>query len=104
MGLGQRRDELDRAGILVGRDRRLDVVLQALDAGLVAGDPVLQHHVRLDDLAALLVGAPTTAHSATSGWASSAASTSGPGDVVARRDDHVVGAGGEVEDAVACRG
>ena len=35
--LGQGVDELDRARILVGRDRRLDVVLQALGAGVVAG-------------------------------------------------------------------
>ena len=37
-------------------------------------------------------GTPTTAHSATAGCLSSASSTSGPGDVVAGADDHVVAA------------
>ena len=37
-------------------------------------------------------GAATTAHSSTRGCSSGAASTSGPGDVVAGRDEHVVGA------------
>src|SRR5436853_3956026 len=36
LGLGQGGDELDGARVLVGGDGRLHVVLQALDAGLVA--------------------------------------------------------------------
>src|SRR5262245_52291657 len=56
LGLGQGRGELDGAGVLEGRDLRLDVILQALGAGGVAGNARLQHHVRLHDLAALSVG------------------------------------------------
>ena len=45
-----------RARILVRRDRRFYVILQPLAVSCVAGDTRLQHHVRLDDVAALGIG------------------------------------------------
>ena len=77
--LRQLGDELDGARIFVGRDRRLDVILQQLVDRRVAGMARAQHHVGLDDLAALRrrarrprrIRRPRDA-------SSSAASTSGP--------------------------
>ena len=80
-GAGPRQgvDELDRARVLVRRDRLLDEVLQLLGrprpgarSGL-AGRRTPSRSCR-----ARSSGAPTTAHSTTSGWPSSACSTSGP--------------------------
>src|SRR5690606_8440776 len=53
LGLGQGVGELDRARVLVGGDGGLDVVLERLHARLVGGEALAQHHVRLDDVAAL---------------------------------------------------
>ena len=64
------------------------------------GHALPQHHVRLDDLPALLVGRADHGAFGDLGMGEQGRFHLGPGDVVARRDDHVVGAGGEVEDAV----
>src|SRR3546814_18943186 len=54
-GFGARQtvDKGDGAWILVWRNRGLDVVLQRLDHGIVAGEAGLEHDKSLDDTAAV---------------------------------------------------
>src|SRR5262249_35823954 len=85
-------DVLDGAGIFVRRDGRLDVVLQHLGRGRIAAVAWAQHDIGLDDLPALLVG---RAHHAAFGHRRVLEQRRlyfGTRDVVARRNDHVVGA------------
>src|SRR5262245_42943516 len=93
-GLGARQlaDILDRARILVGRDRRLDVLLEHLGAGGVAAVAAAQHDVGLDDLPALLVGRAHHAAFGDRGMRQQRGLDLRAGDVVAGRYDHVVGA------------
>ena len=56
LGFRQRVDEFDRPWIFKRRDRRLDVILQALDTFRACSDAVLEYDMRLDNLAALIVG------------------------------------------------
>src|SRR5262249_48967517 len=81
-------------------DLGLDVVLQALATGGIAADPGLEDHVRLHDLAALDVGHANHRAFGNLGMRQKCGFHLGTGDVVARGDDHVVGASHEVEDAV----
>jgi hypothetical protein len=55
LGLGQGVDELHRSGVLIGRDRRFDMVLQALDGRGIRCHPLHQHDIGFDDLSALAV-------------------------------------------------
>ena len=76
---GSSRDILDRARIFVGRDRRLHVLLQRAVMRRIAGLAGAQHHIGLDDLAALLVGRADHAAFGDRGMRrASAVSTSGP--------------------------
>ena len=89
---GKRAHILDGARILVGRDRRLDVFLQHLGQRLVAAIARTQHHVGLDDLAALVVGRADHAALGDRRMRQQGGLDLGTGDVVAGRNDHVVGA------------
>src|SRR5437667_10422340 len=56
LGARQRIAELDRARVLVRRNRRLDEVLQLAHQRVAGASAVAQHDVGLDDLAALRIG------------------------------------------------
>ena len=71
---------------------RLDVVLQRLGQRGIAGHAGAQHHVGLHDLAALRVGRADHAAFGDGRMGEQRRLHLGPGDVVAGRDDHVVGA------------
>ena len=80
-GLGARQPvaELDRARVLVGRDGLLDEVLQRRAPWPAsAAPPGLSTTKALTIWPRSSSGTPITPHSATSGWRSSASSTSGP--------------------------
>ena len=73
------------------------MVLQQLDHQRIPSLPCGQHHMRLDDLAALLVGGPDHGAFQHGRMGQQRRLYLGPGDVVAGADDHVVGPGGKVE-------
>jgi hypothetical protein len=99
-GLGQFGDELDRPGVLVRGDRGPGELLQLGHLGLVRRGALPQHHVSLYDHAAAGVGRADDGHLEHVRVAEQRLLDLGPGDVIARRDDHVVAARLEPEVAV----
>ena len=100
LGPGQFGHEFHRARILVRRDLRLHVVLQPLRARLAPGHARLQDDVRLHDLAAIGIGRADDGALRDILVRQEGRLDLRPGDVVAGGNDHVVGTGDEVEDAV----
>ena len=93
-GLGQRLDELDLARIFVGRDRRLDMVLQRARRAPASGAwPGGEDDEGLHLLAALLAGHADHRAFLHRRMGVERILHLGRGDIVAGRDDHVVGAG-----------
>src|SRR5581483_9391700 len=84
--------ELDRAWILVRRDDFLHVLLERAHHGCVARLAFFHHDERLDDGAALVVRPADHAAFGDRRMREQRRLDFRPGDVVARRDDHVVGA------------
>ncbi len=84
--------ELDGARVLVRRHGLLDEVLQCLDHRRPGFMARMQHHEGLDDLPALRVRHADHAALGHGRVQQQRILHLGRGDVVARRDDHVVGA------------
>ena len=100
LGARQRRAELDRPRVFVGRDGLLDELLQLArraSSGLVARPG---HDEALTIWPRSASATPITPHSATLGVQQQRALHLGAGDVVAAADDHVVGARLVDEEAV----
>src|SRR5690349_2350379 len=82
--------ELHAARVLVGRDLALDELLEPLRRRVVRRDAGFEDDERLHDLPALLVGHPDDATLLHVGVQQDRALHLRAGDVVPRRDDHVV--------------
>src|SRR5260370_20718437 len=92
LGTRQRGDELYPARIFVGRDLRLDEILQRLHQRRVGARRIARHDERLDDLAARGVGRADDGAFADFGMIEQHRLDLRAGDVVAGADDHVVAA------------